>query len=557
MSNNVILKVVILSLVLMVSVVFLTQPASADHPEEEVLPEAGLTSASPFHVFERFGDWARLNVLTFGAARKAEVKVHIAEKRLSELRAVIESGADASTVESAESFTNSSAASLQNDAEILDARGQDASALIEKLNGLSLKQQAVLERVLEKAPEQAKKAITRAIENSRKGLEKAEEVLQKQVERKLIATEKAKEILEKSVGRLQEQVEQRSERLKEIVAESGEVPPELQAAFEEKLKLLEDRLINVESKEEFKEVRKDIRENLKDAASKVLEIRKEHQLRDDVSEGFLKDVEMERVDVAQKAKEAIVSAERATAEVLMKIKRAEETQKTIPENVKELLRNAEEHLKKAKESYDAKNFGEAFGQATASFRNASSANKFLENMIRRVEAAGSPAKVEIKKRVETKIEANTETNLKRPLPTEVKPETAVKPEETANVSAKTEDVKLDAEQSNTTAVPVPERVSSVVVKFTKNGYEPREIKVQKGGSVTWVNESGGVMWPASAVHPTHDVYPQKGGCLGSTFDACKRVENGEKYEFRFDHLGTWRYHDHVNPSLTGSVTVAE
>src|SRR3989338_3735824 len=190
MSNNVILKVVILSLVLMVSVVFLTQPASADHPEEEVLPEAGLTSASPFHVFEMFGDWARLNVLTFGAARKAEVKVQIAEKRLAELKAVVEAGAESSVVESAEGFVNSSTASLQNDAETLDVGNQDASALIEKLNSLSLKQQAVLERVFEKAPEQAKEAITRAIENSRKGLEKADEVLQKQIEKKLIKEEK-------------------------------------------------------------------------------------------------------------------------------------------------------------------------------------------------------------------------------------------------------------------------------------------------------------------------------------------------------------------------------
>src|SRR3989338_8939459 len=134
MSNNVILKVVILSLVLMVSVVFLTQPASADHPEEEVLPEAGLTSASPFHVFERFGDWARLNILTFGSVRKAEVKIRIAEKRLAELKAVVESWAGVLVVERAEGFVNSSTASLQTDVETLDLKDQDASGLIEKLS---------------------------------------------------------------------------------------------------------------------------------------------------------------------------------------------------------------------------------------------------------------------------------------------------------------------------------------------------------------------------------------------------------------------------------------
>src|SRR3989344_3302144 len=226
MINRMVFKVIVLSFILTFSAPAFAQEENLPAPssEEEALPEAGLTPASPFHVFERFGDWARLNILTFGSTRKAEVKVRIAEKRLAELKAVVEAGAESSVVESAEGFVNSSTASLQNDAETLDVGNQDASALIEKLNSLSLKQQAVLERVFEKAPEQAKEAITRAIENSRKGLEKAEEVLQKQIEKKLIKEEKAKEILEKSVLRLKEQVERRSEHLDELIEELGEAP---------------------------------------------------------------------------------------------------------------------------------------------------------------------------------------------------------------------------------------------------------------------------------------------------------------------------------------------
>src|SRR3989338_11237275 len=99
MLNRTIFKIMVFGLVLSFSAGLFAQPVFADHPEEEVLPEAGLTSASPFHVFERFGDWARLNILTFGSVRKAEVKIRIAEKRLAELKAVVESGAESSVVE--------------------------------------------------------------------------------------------------------------------------------------------------------------------------------------------------------------------------------------------------------------------------------------------------------------------------------------------------------------------------------------------------------------------------------------------------------------------------
>ena len=521
-------KVIVLSFILTFSAPAFAQEENlpALSSEEEALPDAGLTPASPFHVFERFGDWARLNILTFGSTRKAEVKVRIAEKRLAELKAVVEAGAESSVVESAEGFVNSSTASLQNDAEILDARGQDASALIEKLNSLSLKQQTVLEDVLERAPEQAREALARAIENSRKGLEKAEEVLGRQVERQLIKEEKAGEILEHSIGRLKKQIEDRSEKIKEIAAK-GEVPPEVQTAFEEKLRLLEDRLVNVQSKEEFKETRASIRESFKDAASSVLELRAEHKLRDEVSESFLKDVERDRLDVAQKAREAIASAERAMAEARTVLTRAESAGKTISENVKKLLRTAEEHLKKAKEAFEAKDFGGAFGQATSAFRNASAAVKSITASVQSQNLRTGEVKP-------------AETGAVRPLPVKTKPV------ESRPVS------EVNSGSANTSSVP-----SRVEVVFTDEGFRPNEAKVRVGGTVVWVNKSATAVWPASAMHPTHDVYPEKGGCIASAFDACRRIGPGETFEFKFDQVGTWKYHDHLNASMFGAIKVAE
>ncbi len=57
------------------------------------------------------------------------------------------------------------------------------------------------------------------------------------------------------------------------------------------------------------------------------------------------------------------------------------------------------------------------------------------------------------------------------------------------------------------------------------------------------------MWTASAPHPQHTNY--------AGFDQLKSVPNGGTYEFTFTKVGTWKYHNHVAPTFTGSVTVTE
>lgn len=92
-----------------------------------------------------------------------------------------------------------------------------------------------------------------------------------------------------------------------------------------------------------------------------------------------------------------------------------------------------------------------------------------------------------------------------------------------------------------------------VVTITSTGFEPSTITIKKGESVTWINESGRDAWPASAIHPTHALYPVGGGCIGSAFDACRGLKTGETYTFKFDETGSWKYHNHLNPSMTGTV----
>jgi plastocyanin len=107
----------------------------------------------------------------------------------------------------------------------------------------------------------------------------------------------------------------------------------------------------------------------------------------------------------------------------------------------------------------------------------------------------------------------------------------------------------------------PTTTSEVIIKITTDGFEPKEVEISKGTKVTWVNEQSNPSWPASAVHPTHEVYPgssiKKCGTpeQDKIFDACRGLNQGESWSFIFNEVGEWYYHDHLNPSLKGKIVV--
>ncbi len=98
-------------------------------------------------------------------------------------------------------------------------------------------------------------------------------------------------------------------------------------------------------------------------------------------------------------------------------------------------------------------------------------------------------------------------------------------------------------------------VSQSVVTYSDSGYSPSTLRVKVGETVTFKNSSSQSTWTASVFHPTHTAYSTTGGCIGSTFDACKGVQPGESWSFKFDLAGTWKYHNHLNPSNTGTIIV--
>lgn len=90
---------------------------------------------------------------------------------------------------------------------------------------------------------------------------------------------------------------------------------------------------------------------------------------------------------------------------------------------------------------------------------------------------------------------------------------------------------------------------SVVVHMTDKGFEPRSVEVGAGETVVFENVDDEGHWPASDDHPTHEIYP--------AFDPKKPIQPGTSWSATLDRPGEWKYHDHMNPTLTGEIVVRD
>ena len=91
--------------------------------------------------------------------------------------------------------------------------------------------------------------------------------------------------------------------------------------------------------------------------------------------------------------------------------------------------------------------------------------------------------------------------------------------------------------------------AAVVIVRTNDGYEPNEVTVKKGETISFLNQSDEFHWPASDVHPTHSIY--------SEFDPHTPVAPGDTWSFQFDEAGVWEFHDHIRANKKGTIIVVE
>jgi plastocyanin len=139
-------------------------------------------------------------------------------------------------------------------------------------------------------------------------------------------------------------------------------------------------------------------------------------------------------------------------------------------------------------------------------------------------------------------EAKQKFGLHEPTVSTLSPEPAAAEPDTSNPQADQPGTsKPETSQSQTTA-PKTEVISILSGKFDKP-----EVTISVNDSVEWVNkDTTGTHQIASDPHPTHyDLPGLESGALGLN----------QSFKFTFKEAGTFTYHDHLNPSLTGVVIV--
>ncbi len=92
-----------------------------------------------------------------------------------------------------------------------------------------------------------------------------------------------------------------------------------------------------------------------------------------------------------------------------------------------------------------------------------------------------------------------------------------------------------------------EETKERTVEITPGGFAPATLKIKAGTQVNFVNRDSALHWPASGVHPAHELCPG--------FDSLKGLAKDEVYKFTFTEVKTCSMHDHLNPDIKGLIIV--
>lgn len=105
---------------------------------------------------------------------------------------------------------------------------------------------------------------------------------------------------------------------------------------------------------------------------------------------------------------------------------------------------------------------------------------------------------------------------------------------------------LEKEQRSPALIP-RQNQTATTIRITAQGFDPQRVEIAKGETVEFVNEDIKPHWPASAVHPYHTQCPG--------FDALRGLSQRERYQYTFLKSQICSFHDHLNPSFTGVITI--
>lgn len=111
----------------------------------------------------------------------------------------------------------------------------------------------------------------------------------------------------------------------------------------------------------------------------------------------------------------------------------------------------------------------------------------------------------------------------------------------------TTETSASATTTETSTSTTPDAATSeTVITYSNSGYSPATITVKNGTTVTIKNTSGHTMQFDSDPHPAHTTNEELN---------VEKVGAGESQTFVVKRTGTFGYHNHLNPSETGTIIV--
>lgn len=124
---------------------------------------------------------------------------------------------------------------------------------------------------------------------------------------------------------------------------------------------------------------------------------------------------------------------------------------------------------------------------------------------------------------------------------------STEPEATADTSSVNQSTQLTDSETGA-ATDTPETAETAIIVFGAAGFSPEAITVKKGTVVTIKNESDNSVQFSSDNHPSHLTNPEMNAST---------IGPGESTTYTANTVGTFGFHDHIDDSKTGTVTVTE
>ncbi len=111
-------------------------------------------------------------------------------------------------------------------------------------------------------------------------------------------------------------------------------------------------------------------------------------------------------------------------------------------------------------------------------------------------------------------------------------------------SPSTEALSIPTEQPSSQSATIQ---GQNMVDLSSTGFNPKEITINAGDTVTWMNSDNQAHTVNSDPHPRHTLWP--------FINTVGQIQAGQSKSLKFPDPGTYTYHDHYFPQNTGTVVV--